>query len=531
MKFDTIIIGGGLSSLVCGIRLQEAGKQCLIISAGQNALHFSSGTFGLLGRMPDGTAVADPLSCIAKLPAEHPYSKIGADKVREYADGVIPFFGKYGIVLKGFDGVNGWRFTPMGTFKPAWLALEEVPFFKSPNEAPFANSADEDAVYGASKGPAAKESSDRTDAKSSDGSASRKSYKGAAELESPGGADSINLSVEDYSHKTPDGVAALESSDATDSFNSSVEGDSHKMSLGATSLKSSDRTYSLKSSGEAIWRKALIVNFAGFMDFNSVFIAEGLERKGLRCRTEVVKLKDVERLRTNPTEMRSINIARVMEREDCWKEFGRTVHSLLKDEDVVVVPEVFGLNDTKICSWVSEMIKAPVMFVGTMPPSVAGVRTQKLLKKAFENIGGTFLMGDEALCSSISNGRVLNVKTRNLGDTLLEADNFVLASGHLFAHGLVASPDKVEEPVFEADVEYPADRNAWYNRNFFEKQNYLGFGVLTDDSFKAFKDGSVVDNLYVIGSEVGGCNSLNEESGAGVAIMTAFRVADEIIGE
>jgi glycerol-3-phosphate dehydrogenase subunit B len=442
MKFDTIIIGGGLSSLVCGIRLQEAGKQCLIISAGQNALHFSSGTFGLLGRMPDGTAVADPLSCIAKLPAEHPYSKIGADKVREYADGVIPFFGKYGIVLKGFDGVNGWRFTPMGTFKPAWLALEEVPFFKSPNEAPFANSAG--------------------------------------------------------------GTAADESSAEADL---------------------------LESSDEAIWRNALIVNFAGFMDFNSVFIAEGLERKGLRCKTEVVKLKDVERLRTNPTEMRSINIARVMEREECWKEFGRTVHSLLEDEDVVVVPEVFGLNDTKICSWVGEMIKAPVMFVGTMPPSVAGVRTQNLLKKAFENIGGTFLMGDEALCSSISNGRVLNVKTRNLGDTLLEADNFVLASGHLFAHGLVASPDKVEEPVFEADVEYPADRNAWYDRNFFEKQNYLGFGVATNASFKAFKDGSVVDNLFVIGSEVGGCNSLNEESGAGVAIMTALRVADEMIGE
>jgi glycerol-3-phosphate dehydrogenase subunit B len=402
----------------------------------------------------------------------------------------------------------------MGTFKPAWLALEEVPFFKSPNEAPFANSAGGTAAHSSMKGPAAKESSDETvSLNSADVADSPKSLEGIA------------------SRKMFPGAAALESSNAADSFNSSVKGDLQKTSIGATLLNSSDRTYSLKSSDEAIWRKALIVNFAGFMDFNSVFIAEGLERKGVKCRTEIVKLKDVERLRTNPTEMRSINIARVMEREECWKEFGKTVHSLLQDEDVVVVPEVFGLNDTKICSWVSEMIKAPVMFVGTMPPSVAGVRTQKLLKKAFENIGGTFMMGDEALCSSISNGRVLNVKTRNLGDTLLEADNFVLASGHLFAHGLVASQSKFEEPVFEVDVDYNPDRNAWYDRNFFEKQNYLGFGVATDASFKAFKNGSVVDNLYVIGSEVGGCNSLSEESGAGVAIMTALRVADEMIGE
>jgi glycerol-3-phosphate dehydrogenase subunit B len=40
MKFDNIIIGGGLSGLTCGITLAKAGKKVAVITAGQSTLPF-----------------------------------------------------------------------------------------------------------------------------------------------------------------------------------------------------------------------------------------------------------------------------------------------------------------------------------------------------------------------------------------------------------------------------------------------------------------------------------------------------------
>ena len=444
MKFDVVLIGGGLSSLVCGIKLQKAGKHCLMVSAGQNALHFSSGAFGLLGKLPDGTEVAEPLSAVDALPSEHPYSKIGKPSLSEYVASTPRFFSDCGVALHPVVSVaepveateateatdaspvtsagsvtdsvrNGYRMTALGTLKPALLAMDEV-----------------------------------------------------------------------------------------------------------TLLASKD---------EKIGEKALIVNFTGFLDFNTRFIAEGLEKRGTSCRIESVKLDEVERLRKNPAEMRSVNIARVVNHESSWKQFAHKIQELLNGEDVVIMPEVFGFENPVIMQWLKEMIPAKVVFIGTTPPSVPGIRTQKLLKKAFETAGGTFLMGDQAIDAVYDGDRVASIRTVNLGDLRIEADAFVLASGNLFGKGLVASPDAVREPVFGLDVDYPAERKYWYDENFFDRQNYTGFGVKTSGDFRPLRDGKVVPNLYVVGSEVGGCNPLAEGSGAGVAIMTAFSAADSILGK
>ncbi len=168
------------------------------------------------------------------------------------------------------------------------------------------------------------------------------------------------------------------------------------------------------------------------------------------------------------------------------------------------------------------------MFVGTMPPSVPGIRTQMQLKKAFESDGGTILMGDSVVSAKIDGGKVVSLKTKNLGDHDLFADTFILATGGYFSKGITATPEKVFEPLFGLDVRFSEGRSSWYDPDFYSPQAFMDFGVATDGSFKALKDGEPIGNLYAIGSVLGGSGALKLGCGAGVAILSALAVADSI---
>lgn len=124
MKFDTLIIGGGLAGLTCGIRLQKNGVKCAIVSTGQSALHFSSGSFDLLNELADGTKVDNPVAAADKVSANHPYAKLG-DNFAYYVREAKQQFLDCGIEVNGDAEHNHLRITPMGTLKPTWLTFSD----------------------------------------------------------------------------------------------------------------------------------------------------------------------------------------------------------------------------------------------------------------------------------------------------------------------------------------------------------------------------------------------------------------------
>lgn len=415
MKYDSIIIGGGISGLVCGIRLVKAGKKVAIVSSGQSALHFNSGAMSLFGRK-DGKDVRHPLEEIAKVPEGHPYAKLGIENVKKFLPEVKPLFAEAGITLSGSDEENHYRLTPIGMFKPAWLSMLDYATVSDPDNLP--------------------------------------------------------------------------------------------------------------------WGKVAVINITGFIDFYPDFIARGLNLAGLECEIRDFTVPELDTLRKSATEMRATNIARFIT-GNVIPRFAAEVNRIITETkaDTVLMPAIIGLFDEEPVRLLKEKVMRPIYYVSTMPMSLCGMRSQMRLRNHFQHLGGTYLIGDTVFGGSLENGHLSSISTVNLGDMTLEADQFVLATGSFFSHGLEATPNKVFEPIFNLDVNVDGPRNEWCDIDLYNRQQYMRFGVVTDDSFHVYKDGRRIDNMRAIGAAIGGHDALKEESGGGVAILTALKVASDIINE
>ena len=418
MKFDTIIIGGGLSGLISGIYLSPRGQRCVIISSGQSALHFSSGSFDLLNNLPDGTSVQKPLDAISELVKQaptHPYAKLGETKFKELAQQAEEFFKNAGISTQGDHEENHYRVTPMGTLKPTWLTLKNLLISENEKCLP---------------------------------------------IQHPG-----------------------------------------------------------------------IFNITGFLDFYTRFIADEFLKMGAKCSIHSINFPALENLRKNPTEMRSVNIARVFDKQENIEELARILKAESGDCDSIILPAITGLNREDVVDYLRKEINKPIYLLPTLPPSVPGIHTQQKLRSVFQQNGGVFMLGDNVLRADIKGNRISQIYSFNHGDIPFVGQNFILATGSYFSQGLIASTEKIYEPIFDLDVTFTPNRTQWYNSDVFDTQPYQSFGIKTDSTFRCTREGKLFENLYAAGAILEGFNPLKEGCGAGVSILSAMYIAEQILSK
>ena len=413
MKFDAIIIGGGLSGLTAGVALAQAGKDVAVVSNGQSTLHFNGGSLDLLGCDEVGNVVRHPLEAIASLNDKHPYKKV--TDIKSLAEEAQRLLAGAGIATEGSTEQNHWRITPIGGMKPAWL-----------------------------------------------------SHKGMA-------------MIDDIDHMP--------------------------------------------------WRQVAVVNIINYLDFLSKFVAEGLRARGVEVDVKAFSTPELDEARKSPSEMRATNIAKVVERQGLAQKIADAInHRLDKEYDMVLLPAVLGISNGERGEQLLNLIKSPAAFVATLPPSVPGVRMQTLLRKRFQQLGGTFIVGDQVTGGRFEGDKLKSVTTAKLDGSVLEADNFVLATGSFMSRGLVADYNHIYEPALGVDVDDNGlNRATWAALEVTDPQPYMETGVKTDAQLKCCKAGATITNLYAVGSILSGHNGIKRVDATGVDMITALQVANHIL--
>lgn len=142
MKYDCIIIGGGISGLTCGIKCAKEGLRCAIISSGMSALHFSSGSIDLLGSHSGQDVIKEPYNELDRFieeHPEHPYAKCGQDTIKDAFSFFQAEVKSQGLDLFSNEEKNHFHVTPAGTLKTTFFSQQSVfnkkirnAFFKQP---------------------------------------------------------------------------------------------------------------------------------------------------------------------------------------------------------------------------------------------------------------------------------------------------------------------------------------------------------------------------------------------------------------
>ena len=279
-----------------------------------------------------------------------------------------------------------------------------------------------------------------------------------------------------------------------------------------------------------------VLDFLGFRDFHPRLAAANLHRHKLFADCPMtcgeIELPGQRKTAGGPVDMRSVDIARIMDATDDLSGVAHAISAAAGTADIIGLPACLGLNRYRdILAELRRLTGRPIYEVPTLPPSILGMRLDNAIKSQFVARGGVFIAGETVGSGQVEGDQVTAVHTLNQDDQI-RAAGYVLASGSFFSKGLASRYGRMSEPVFDCRLETPPPDQALSAVSFLapESHAFLKAGVITDESLRPMtREGKTIVNLFGAGAVLAGYNPVSEGCGGGVAIATGFTAARQVV--
>ena len=280
----------------------------------------------------------------------------------------------------------------------------------------------------------------------------------------------------------------------------------------------------------------LIVGFEGFPDFYPELIADNLSAQGISSRGILISITELgdRRFANGRT------IADLFEKPEFCEQVGLEILKKIAQlsgflPERIGFPAVLGLrHPLQVKERLERHLGVEIFEIPTLPPSIPGIRMNRLLIEAIEQHGGRVFDGMQAVGFREEAGELAAVWSEAASRPKAHhASSFVLATGGILGGGLRADyGGSVTEMVCQIPVRAPGDRLHWLQREFLAAGNHPIFkaGIETDHLLHPLDlDGhSIYRNLFAVGDLLAGADSIRERSREGIALASGYFVGSLI---
>lgn len=227
-----------------------------------------------------------------------------------------------------------------------------------------------------------------------------------------------------------------------------------------------------------------------------------------------------------------LDVARWLDTPEGVDSFVKQLGSYKGQKDtVLIVPQILGTSGHAVYLMVSSRLETDVVETTGLPPSTNGLRLLSIYRQALKDKGVEIVENTKVVGAKKDGSRCQGVVAQaGIREKVYTADKYILATGGFYSGGITMRDfEKPREEVFGLPVFFVKGEENWSNQELFsdKPQGYAKTGILTDDSLRPVDENGklVLENVYVVGRDLGGYDLCFEHSGNGVALASGYKAA------